>query len=215
MSNKNAQNQENDLEDEMEKEFLQCDEKIIEKLIPNEKLANFEIDIKEIMKSGCNRQIAEYALMKYNIQEFLKDYNQKYIESKNDIKNEINNRLRTKFENLINDENIKDEEVVFDLLYEEIIDEIVDEIIQKHPENVIDINIIKKRLIKLLENENINFENFKKVKESYIQKREPIIEAALRLVKKIVNNKKEYDKFHEEYYENKEIEPFINYNDKK
>ena len=214
MSNKNDQNQENDIEDEMEKEFLKCDEQIIEKLIPNEKLANFEIDIKEIMKSGCNRQIAEYALMKYNIQKLLEKQNAKYIESKNDIKNEINNKLGTKFENLIKDENIKDEEVVFDLLYEEIIDEIIEEIIQKHPENVIDLNIIKKRLIKLLENENINFENFKKVKELYIQQREPIIEAALRLVKKIVNNKEEYDKFHDEYYKNEDIVPFINVNDK-
>ena len=88
MSNKNQIIQEN-IEDDMENEFLTLSEKIIDKLKPKKELSTFEIDINEIMKSGCNRQIAEYALMKYNIQEKLKEENQKYIASKKEIINDI------------------------------------------------------------------------------------------------------------------------------
>ena len=218
----------NIFEDEMEKEFLSCDENIIDKLIPKEQLKNFEIDIKEIMKSGCNRQIAEYALMKYNIQEKLKEENQKYIASKKEIINDIKNKLGTKLDNLLKDENRKDDVVEYEPLYEEIYDEIVEYLLNKNPKSIIDINFIKNGVVKLLSTENINFDKFKNEKEIYVKKREPIIEAALRLVKKIVNNKKqkpddpeepeeskeledseEYKKFLEEYFEKEKIEPFI------
>lgn len=218
----------NIFEDEMEKEFLSCDENIIDKLIPKEQLKNFEIDVKEIMKSGCNRQIAEYALMKYNIQEKLKEENQKYIASKKEIINDIKNKLGTKLDNLLKDENRKDDVVEYEPLYEEIYDEIVEYLLNKNPKSIIDINFIKNGVVKLLSTENINFDKFKNEKEIYVKKREPIIEAALRLVKKIVNNKKqkpdepeepeeskeledseEYKKFLEEYFEKEKIEPFI------
>ena len=58
--------EENKIEkDNIEAAFLECDENIIDKIVPKKELENFEIDIKEIMKSGCNRQIAEYSLMQY------------------------------------------------------------------------------------------------------------------------------------------------------
>ena len=221
MSNENQKIQENDIEEEMENEFLNLDENIIDKLKSKDELKNFEIDIDEIMKSGCNRQIAEYVLMKYNIQEKLKDDNQEYIKNKQDIKNEINNKLGSKLDDLLKDENRKDEEVEYDPLYEDVIDEIVEDLLKKNTKSIIDINFIKKGVAKLISNENINFDKFKAEKEKYIKSREPIIEAALRLVKKIVNNKKksedseeledsdEYKKFVKEYYENEKIEPFI------
>ena len=227
MSNKNQIIQEN-IEDDMENEFLTLSEKIIDKLKPKKELSNFEIDINEIMKSGCNRQIAEYALMKYNIQEKLKEENQKYIASKKEIINDIKNKLGTKLDNLLKDENRKDDVVEYEPLYEEIYDEIVEYLLNKNPKSIIDINFIKNGVVKLLSTENINFDKFKNEKEIYVKKREPIIEAALRLVKKIVNNKKqkpdepeepeeskeledseEYKKFLEEYFEKEKIEPFI------
>ena len=227
MSNKNQIIQEN-IEDDMENEFLTLSEKIIDKLKPKKELSTFEIDINEIMKSGCNRQIAEYALMKYNIQEKLKEENQKYNASKKEIINDIKNKLGTKLDNLLKDENRKDDVVEYEPLYEEIYDEIVEYLLNKNPKSIIDINFIKNGVVKLLSTENINFDKFKNEKEIYVKKREPIIEAALRLVKKIVNNKKqkpdepeepeeskeledseEYKKFLEEYFEKEKIEPFI------
>ena len=227
MSNKNQIIQEN-IEDDMENEFLTLSEKIIDKLKPKKELSTFEIDINEIMKSGCNRQIAEYALMKYNIQEKLKEENQKYIASKKEIIDNIKYKLGTKLDNLLKDENRKDDVVEYEPLYEEIYDEIVEYLLNKNPKSIIDINFIKNGVVKLLSTENINFDKFKNEKEIYVKKREPIIEAALRLVKKIVNNKKqkpdepeepeeskeledseEYKKFLEEYFEKEKIEPFI------
>ena len=227
MSNKNQIIQEN-IEDDMENEFLTLSEKIIDKLKPKKELSTFEIDINEIMKSGCNRQIAEYVLMKYNIQEKLKEENQKYIASKKEIIDNIINKLGTKLDNLLKDENRKDDVVEYEPLYEEIYDEIVEYLLNKNPKSIIDINFIKNGVVKLLSTENINFDKFKNEKEIYVKKREPIIEAALRLVKKIVNNKRqkpdepeepeeskeledseEYKKFLEEYFEKEKIEPFI------
>ena len=202
MSNKNQIIQEN-IEDDMENEFLTLSEKIIDKLKPKKELSTFEIDINEIMKSGCNRQIAEYALMKLNIETLLKDANIEYIKSKTEIKNEIINRLGAQIENILKEQNGKDEDVPYNLFADEILDEIIEEILKKNPETLKDINEIKKSLIKLIDEENINFEEFKKVKEEYIKSREPIIEAALRLVKKIVNNQDDaFNIFYNEYYKN-------------
>ena len=220
MSNENQNLQKNEIEDEMENDFLELDENIINKLVPKDELKNFEIDINEIMKSGCNRQIAEYALMKYNIQEKLKKENQDYIESKTEIKNDIINKLGPKLSDLLKDENRRDEDVEYDPFFEEVIDEIVKDLLTKKTKNIIDVNLIKKGVVQLISNENYNFDKFKKDKEKYIKIREPIIEAALRLVKKIVNKKKsedseefedsdEYKEFVKEYYGNEKIEAFI------
>jgi len=220
MSNENQNLQENEIEDEMENDFLELDENIINKLVPKDELKNFEIDINEIMKSGCNRQIAEYALMKYNIQEKLKKENQDYIESKTEIKNDIINKLGPKLSDLLKDENRRDEDVEYDPFFEEVIDEIVKDLLTKKTKNIIDVNLIKKGVVQLISNENYNFDKFKNDKEKYIKIREPIIEAALRLVKKIVNKKKsedseefedsdEYKEFVKEYYGNEKIEAFI------
>jgi hypothetical protein len=121
---------------------------------------------------------------------------------------------------LLKDENRRDEDVEYDPFFEEVIDEIVIDLLKKKTKNIIDVNLIKKGVVQLISNENYNFDKFKKDKEKYIKIREPIIEAALRLVKKIVNKKKsedseefedsdEYKEFVKEYYGNEKIEAFI------
>ena len=62
----------------------------------------------------------------------------------------------------------------------------------------------KSNLIKeIKENKKLKFDldEFIKSKKEYIEKRQPIIEAALRLARKILNDEKEYKNFYE-YYNN-------------
>ncbi len=196
-----------DEEDEIENAFLSCDENIIDKLIQNEKLNNFELDIKEVMKSGCNRQIAEYALLKYGIDSILRKENEKYIKVKEEMINEIKDKLQNQIIGVINSEITKLDDFEYDIIYEEIFDELMDKIEKDtYIAEVTKKYYIKKRLIKLIiSNKEINLEKFKKEREEYCKSREPVIEAALRLVKKIVNEEDEYKKFYEEYYKKKII----------
>ena len=90
--------------DNVEAIFLECDENIIDKIVPKKELENFEIDIKEIMKSGCNRQIAEYSLMQYKNNTSKNEYS-KYEKAKEELINEINTKLGNKIEAIINTEN--------------------------------------------------------------------------------------------------------------
>ena len=196
-----------DEEDEIENAFLSCDENIIDKLIQNEKLNNFELDIKEVMKSGCNRQIAEYALLKYGIDSILRKENEKYIKVKEEMINEIKDKLQNQIIGVINSEITKLDDFEYDIINEEIFDELMDKIEKDtYIAEVTKKYYIKKRLIKLIiSNKEINLEKFKKEREEYCKSREPVIEAALRLVKKIVNEEDEYKKFYEEYYKKKII----------
>ena len=196
-----------DEEDEIENAFLSCDENIIDKLIQNEKLNNFELDIKEVMKSGCNRQIAEYALLKCGIDSILRKENEKYIKVKEEMINEIKDKLQNQINGVINSEITKIDDFEYDIIYEEIFDELMDKIEKDtYIAEVTKKYYIKKRLIKLIiSNKEINLEKFKKEREEYCKSREPVIEAALRLVKKIVNEEDEYKKFYEEYYKKKII----------
>ena len=191
--------EDNEMEkDNIEAIFLECDENIIDKIVPKKELENFEIDIKEIMKSGCNRQIAEYSLMQYKNNTSKNEYS-KYEKAKEELINEINTKLGNKIETIINTENK-------DLVEKEIdYEEIIDEILEKNEKNISENNDryqVKNGLIKLIsESKDINLKAFKITKDEYIKKRKPVIEAALRLVKKIVNNENgEYEKFYKEFY---------------
>ena len=116
--------EDNEMEkDNIEAIFLECDENIIDKIVPKKELENFEIDIKEIMKSGCNRQIAEYSLMQYKNNTSKNEYS-KYEKAKEELINEINTKLGNKIEAIINTENKDLVEKEID--YEEIIDEILE-----------------------------------------------------------------------------------------
>ena len=97
--------EDNEMEkDNIEAIFLECDENIIDKIVPKKELENFEMDIKEIMKSGCNRQIAEYSLMQYKNNTSKNEYS-KYEKAKEELINEINTKLGNKIEAIINTEN--------------------------------------------------------------------------------------------------------------
>ena len=61
-------------------------------------------------------------------------------------------------------------------------------------------NIFKKRVDK-----SDDKDAFINAKENYMKKRDALVESALRLVKKIVNDEKEYKKFYKIYY-GKEVE---------
>ena len=92
-----SQKSENKDLDEIEEEFLKCN---IEDLpIPKEELEDYEYEIKEVMKSGCNRQIAEYALLQYKINTELQKLKDDYIEELNKIKEKIKDSIDNYFNN--------------------------------------------------------------------------------------------------------------------
>ena len=203
--------------DELEEEFLKC--KIEDLPIPKKELENFQFEVREVMKSGCNLQIAEYALLEYNIVNYLSKIKDEYNQYKQKFKNLTNDDIVVYFnnlkENIINKEEDDDEDENKDAKnkYEEEIDEIMDENIEKIEsikertreqikEDLMD--IFKKRVDK-----SDDKDNFLNAKENYMKKRDALIESALRLVKKIVNDEKEYEKFYKNYFK-KEDENKIN-----
>ena len=121
--------------------------------------------------------------------------------------NEIKDKLQNQIIGVINSEITKLDDFEYDIIYEEIFDELMDKIEKDtYIAEVTKKYYVKKRLIKLIiSNKEINLEKFKKEREEYCKSREPVIEAALRLVKKIVNEEDEYKKFYEEYYKKKII----------
>ena len=52
-------------------------------------------------------------------------------------------------------------------------------------------------------------ENFDEAKKKYKDIRDALLEAALRLVKKIVNDENEYNKFYEDYFKKKVIKKYL------
>ena len=185
--------------DILEEQFMQSSCKVEDIPLPKKQLDGFEFEIREIMKSGCNRQIAEYSLMQYKNNTSKNEYS-KYEKAKEELIDEINTKLGNKIEEtIINTENK-------DLVEKEIdYEEIIDEILEKNEKNISENNDryqVKNGLIKLIsESKDINLKAFRISKDEYIKKRKPVIEAALRLVKKIVNNENgEYEKFYKEFY---------------
>ena len=77
----------------------------------------------------------------------------------------------------------------------------IDEINDSNNKNI-NLNLVKEDLMNMFKknvNNSINENEFKEAKRKYIDKREAIIETALRIVKKIVNDEGEYKKFKEKY----------------
>ena len=221
--------------DFLEEEFLKCN---IEDLpIPKEDSKFYEKEIQEVMKSGCNRQIAEYVFLEYKKledeekkeekekeekekKENDKKENDKKAQNEIDLKKlklyELRNHYDNKYKNsliekvvekinkLINEnkefQDLKDIEG-----YEDEIDEILEKEDLKamlKEKNIDNIESYIKHFI-YLEIENLNPEDKKKFKETrdlYIEKREAVIEAALRKIKKIVNDENEYKIFYKNYY---------------
>ena len=213
-TNPSTGNEEEQSEDEeLEKDFLKIDMDELDKIYKNKEiLSNYELEIKEIMKIGCNRQIAEYSLLKNNIESILEKENSKYIKERNNLLKEITKKLGYKIKalikDLVNTENITcaiESSFYEELPYEEIIDLIIEKYEKEIPVEVYKYVNFKENLKKLIKDndEYIGLNKFIEIKKEYIKQREPLIEAALRLVKKIINDENEYNRFYNEFYKNK------------
>ena len=194
--------------DILEEQFMQNSCKVEDIPIPKKKVECFEFEIRKIMESGCNRQIAEYSLLKCeenNIKD-LKNLKAKYIEVKNKIRKSVDDDVEVYLENLKNDRpNDINEEVKFYPEYEEEADEIIEEkfdIIENEPKLLTEKDFIKKYIMtryKYYSDGAYKDEEFFDYKKAYTDKRDAILEAALRVVKKVVNDEIKYDTFYKEY----------------
>ena len=194
--------------DILEEQFMQNSCKVEDIPIPKKKVECFEFEIRKIMESGCNRQIAEYSLLKCeenNIKD-LKNLKAKYIEVKNKIRRSLDGDVGVYLDNLKNDRPIDiNEEVKFYPEYEEEADEIIEEkfdIIENEPKLLTEKDSIKKYIMtryKYFSDGAYKDEKFFDYKKAYTDKRDAILEAALRVVKKVVNDEIKYDTFYKEY----------------
>jgi len=208
-------------EDNLEKEFLKCD---ISKIpIPLTYLKNYDSEILEIMKSGCNRQIAEYVINKYideenkekkekeNKESQLSKFKDEYVKSleKSRVKETTEKKLKSYLEDIrynkrakIEDDNLKDikEKLTeYDFEVEKILVELETNFNNaKMDDEEEKYKITKYFFIETLESYD-DKENLNKLCKKYIDKREAVIEFGLRNVKKIINDDKEFKKFSEEY----------------
>ena len=200
-------NQDQSEKDELEDAFLSIDFELLEKKItPNKELSNYELDVKEIMNIGCNRQLAEYVLNKIEIHSKLKEENKKYIEAKNKFINKIKGTINIK--EILEKVNKNALDIDLPTLYEkiffeEMIEEIMDKYLKENYEFFSEYGFKSNLIKEIKENKKLKFDldEFIKSKKEYIEKRQPIIEAALRLARKILNDEKEYKNFYE-YYNN-------------
>ena len=194
--------------DILEEQFMQNSCKVEDIPIPKKKVECFEFEIRKIMESGCNRQIAEYSLLKCeenNIKD-LKNLKAKYIEVKNKIRRSLDGDVEVYLDNLKNDRpNDINEEIKFYPEYEEEADEIIEEkfdIIENEPKLLTEKDFIKKYIMtryKYFSDGAYKDEKFFDYKKAYTDKRDAILEAALRVVKKVVNDEIKYDTFYKEY----------------
>ena len=125
-------NQNQSEKDELEDAFLSIDFELLEKKItPNKELSNYELDVKEIMNIGCNRQLAEYVLNKIEIHSKLKEENKKYLEAKNKFINKIKGTINIK--EILEKVNKNALDIDVPTLYEKIFfEEIIEEIMDKY-----------------------------------------------------------------------------------
>ena len=189
--------------DFLEEEFLKC---VPDDLpVPKEEIKIYNDEVLEVMKSGCNRQIAEHVMIKYkNLEDKegkdkLVDLKAKYVEKKIKFFEKLKNILQNQNDN-------KSSEVLGK--YEEEINEFWENNKEK---NMNEIRYVINNLLEKQDkekdkdkdkdkNKDEEAKQFYEAKEKYYRKRDAVIEAALRKVKKIVNDKEEYKKFFKEYY---------------
>ncbi len=192
--------------DWLEEEFL-TNYNIDDIPVPKTEIGKYEKEVLEVMKSGCNRQIAEYVIIKYKEQEdkdkttTLNDLCEKYREkmegiikaAKNDFISSKNIQNANDKKNL---EEIEKKLEGFENEIEEIMQCREEEDNQEVLENQAKIclyNELKKK-------EEKEMKEINDLKKQYYDKRDAVIEAALRKVKKIVNNDDEFKKFYYDYY---------------
>ena len=188
----------------LEKEFLKNEEESLP--LPKKEIEIYEDDVQEIMKCGCNRQIAEYVMLKYKeLEDKECEKGQKLCDLREKYKKLINPIIDKTIDELVNaiknnqlkdDKNDQDE-------YE--YEAEINEILQNEKLKIIDDKEIK-NISSLYDCARYFFKNnYEKQKDdnlrkAYINKRDAVIEAALRKVKKIVNDEEEYKIFYKEYY---------------
>ena len=192
--------------DFLESEFLKYKDASFP--FPKTEIKIYEDDVQELMKSGCNRQIAEYAMLKYKEledAEYQKDNNFKklcdlrkeYFEMKNPIINRavtdlVNAVIERKNIELIDENNEMDkyDEEINEMLENEKVKELSD----------VSRDDAKCFFKKYFDNLRDNKEKYNNLRKEYINKRDAVIEAGLRKIKKIVNDEEEYKIFYKEYY---------------
>ena len=195
--------------DILEEQFLDNSCKVEDIPLPKKQLDGFEFEIREIMKSGCNRQIAEYSLLTCDIVNNLKELKNKYKEVKGAIRNRLDPDVHEYLDNLKKNKINKEIELKDKNNNYKVYDEEADEIIEENNNLIEDEDKLSKEKESIKNYIKIKYkdysenvmkeEKFLYYKKKYKDKRDAIIEAALRKVKKIVNDEKEYDKFYEEY----------------
>ena len=201
-------------DDELEDAFLEC--KFEDFPSPKEELENYQFELREIMKSGCNLQIAEYSLLQCNIFSHLDSAKKNYDKKLGPILVEMEERIQIYFgglgdkqnnqkkngdQNQTENEEEEEEDQNKEYKYYE---EEIDTIMEKHAEELknysqMELDKIKKDWMKIfyeLVEESVNKESFKEAKKNYNEKRTSLIDSALRLVKKIVNDDNEYKQFY-------------------
>ena len=202
----NSSNSSDNEKDFLEEEFLKL--KIEDIPIPKAGLEDYELDIQEVMKSGCNRQIAEYVIEGIKKLEESQDNKSKKLI---DLRKEYRNIIKKAIEDTINDldDHITNKKSTYGDRelddYDDEIDEILNsDKIQKAKNANDDLNLENiEKIAKYYLDENlkkIDKEKLEEKKKEYNEKREAVIEAALRKIKKIVNDEKEYDIFYKNYF---------------
>jgi len=196
----------------LEKEFLNCDVNDIP--VPKtDEIGDYEREVLEVMKTGCNRQIAEYVIIEYKKQED----NDKKDDNKFETLSELRENYYKKIENIIssakkdlnnykNEKNDKDFKDVKQEMegYEEEIEEILKDVLDEKNEEKDEEDLRKHAyyyLYKHLFSEDKKPpKDTEEMKKKYTDKKDAVIEAALRKIKKIVNDEEEYKKFYKGYY---------------
>ena len=204
----NSSNSSDNEKDFLEEEFLKL--RIEDIPIPKQGLEEYEPDIQEVMKSGCNRQIAEYVIEEIKkLEENPENKSKKLIDLRKEYRNIIQGAIDKAIDSV--EECIKkgtggygDRELEG---YDDEIDEILNsDKIQKAKDNIKEdqnLENIEKIAIYYLDENLKKIDDKKKLEEKkkeYNEKREAVIEAALRKIKKIVNDEKEYDIFYKNYF---------------
>ena len=202
----NSSNSSDNEKDFLEEEFLKL--KIEDIPIPKAGLEDYELDIQEVMKSGCNRQIAEYVIEGIKKLEESQDNKSKKLI---DLRKEYRNIIKKAIEDTINDldDHITNKKTTYGDRelddYDDEIDEILNSDKIQKAKNANDDLILEniEKIAKYYLDENlkkIDKGNLEEKKKEYNEKREAVIEAALRKIKKIVNDEKEYDIFYKNYF---------------
>ena len=195
--------------DYLEEEFLKCDIKDLP--FPKEEIKEYEREVIEVMKSGCNRQIAEYVILEYKRQEDEEAKSNKNLEKLSKLREEYdkykNPIIKKVNEILIEQKNNKEIKEAILEGYEYEIEEIMEndklkniylkENLEIYENNA---NFYLNKEIEELRSSDENKKKFDEARSKFINKRDAVIESALRKTKEIVNNENAFKIFYKDYY---------------